>query len=194
MGGSSWRGTVGFVAAGLELAEQVAAGEIPRPDRIYVGTGTMGTAVGIALGLAIAEFDTEVHAVRASVTEITNEHLMQNLADKTVMMMRTLDDTDKHQTAKQFFRRGLRTFDAGSGRSHCIRERTARYRTGIDLHRQSDGSAARGLAGTGKRGTQYAFLEYLLRDAGNGTDGSPAGRAIVTGRISKVFRVSRPGY
>jgi D-cysteine desulfhydrase len=84
MGGSSWRGTVGFVAAGLELAEQVAAGEIPRPDRIYVGTGTMGTAVGMALGLAIAEFDTEVHAVRASVTEITNEHLMQNLADKTV--------------------------------------------------------------------------------------------------------------
>jgi D-cysteine desulfhydrase len=93
-GGSSWRGTVGFVAAGLELADQVAAGEIPQPDRIYVGTGTMGTAIGIALGLAIAGLDTEVHAVRASVTEITNEHLMQNLADKTVMMMRTLDDTE----------------------------------------------------------------------------------------------------
>lgn len=93
MGGSSWRGTVGFVAAGLELAEQVAAGEIGKPDRIYVGTGTMGTAVGIALGLAIAQLDTEIHAVRASATDITNEYLMQKLTDKTALMMRRLDDS-----------------------------------------------------------------------------------------------------
>ncbi|TDJ35526.1 MAG: pyridoxal-phosphate dependent enzyme [Gammaproteobacteria bacterium] len=93
MGGSSWRGTVGFVAAGLELAEQIAVGEISKPDRIYVATGTMGTAIGIALGLAIADLDTEVHAVRASDTAITNEHLMKNLTDKTVSMMRQLDDS-----------------------------------------------------------------------------------------------------
>lgn len=93
MGGSSWRGTVGFVAAGLELAAQIAKGEIDRPDRIYVGTGTMGTAIGIALGLAVAQLDTEVHAVRASVTDITNEHLMQKLSEKTVTMMRRLDDS-----------------------------------------------------------------------------------------------------
>lgn len=93
MGGSSWRGTVGFVAAGLELADQVAAGEVEKPDRVYVGTGTMGTAAGIALGLAIAGLDTEVHAVRASVTDITNEHLMKKLTAKTVTMMRRLDDS-----------------------------------------------------------------------------------------------------
>jgi len=91
MGASSWRGTIGFVAAGLELAEQIATGEISKPDRIYVGTGTMGTAVGIALGLAIAELDTEVHAVRVSVTAITNDRLLQNLTEKTVTMMRRLD-------------------------------------------------------------------------------------------------------
>jgi D-cysteine desulfhydrase len=93
MGGSSWHGTVGFVAAGLELAAQIAKGEIGKPDRIYVGTGTMGTAIGIALGLAIAELDTEVHAVRASVTDITNEKLMNKLSEKTVTMMRRLDDS-----------------------------------------------------------------------------------------------------
>lgn len=93
MGGSSWRGTVGFVAAGLELAWQIEKGQLAKPHRIYVGTGTMGTAVGIALGLAIAELDTEVHAVRASVTDITNEHLMNKLAEKTVTMMRRLDDS-----------------------------------------------------------------------------------------------------
>jgi D-cysteine desulfhydrase len=57
MGGSSWLGTVGFVAAGLELAEQINSGEIQAPDKLYVGAGTMGTAVGIALGLAIAKSD-----------------------------------------------------------------------------------------------------------------------------------------
>ena len=93
MGGSSWSGTVGFVAAGLELVEQIAAGEISKPDRIYVATGTMGTAIGIALGLAIAELDTEVHAVRASATEITDDHLMTKLTEKTVSMMRRLDES-----------------------------------------------------------------------------------------------------
>jgi len=68
MGGSSWLGTVGFVAAGLELSAQIENKEIPLPDRLYVGSGTMGTAVGLALGLAIAELETEVHAVRVSDT------------------------------------------------------------------------------------------------------------------------------
>lgn len=91
MGVSSWRGTIGFVAAGLELAQQIAAGEVSKPDRIYVGTGTMGTAVGLSLGLAAAGVDTEVHAVRVSDTVITNERAMDKLTRKTVTMMRRLD-------------------------------------------------------------------------------------------------------
>lgn len=93
MGGSSWLGTMGFVAAGLELADQVANRDIPLPDRLYVGTGTMGTAVGIALGLAIAGLRTEVNAVRVSDTSIMNEKMMRMLLDKTAAMMRGLDET-----------------------------------------------------------------------------------------------------
>ena len=117
LGGSSWRGTVGFVAAGLELAEQIAAGEIAKPDRIYVGTGTMGTAIGMALGLAIAELDTEVHAVRASVTAITNDRLMQNLSEKTVAMMRRLDDSVPADLASRTNIR-LRNSFFGGGYAH----------------------------------------------------------------------------
>lgn len=124
MGGSSWRGTVGFVAAGLELAEQVATGEIEKPDRIYVGTGTMGTAVGIALGLAIAELDTEVHAVRASVTDITNEYLMQKLTDKTALMMRRLDDSVPADLGKRT-RIRLRNGFFGEGYGHTTLEADA---------------------------------------------------------------------
>ena len=34
-------------------ADQIAQGEISKPDRIYVGTGTMGTAIGIALAYVL---------------------------------------------------------------------------------------------------------------------------------------------
>ena len=84
-------GTVGFVAAGLELAAQIESGEIAAPDKLYVGTGTMGTAVGIALGLAIAGLNTEVNAVRVSDPSIMNAKATQSLLNKTVLMMRRLD-------------------------------------------------------------------------------------------------------
>jgi len=91
MGGSSWLGTVGFVAAGMELANQIGRHKIPLPKRIYVGTGTMGTAVGIALGLALAELHIDVHAVRVSDTSITNKPALDGLLNKTAHMMRRLD-------------------------------------------------------------------------------------------------------
>lgn len=91
MGGSSWLGTIGFVAAGLELAAQVQRGDLDLPDRIYVGSGTMGTAVGIALGLAAAGTPAEVHAVRVSDVSITNAAAMNRLLGKTAAMMRHYD-------------------------------------------------------------------------------------------------------
>lgn len=91
MGGSSWLGSVGFVAAGLELADQIARGEVPLPRRLYVGAGTMGTAVGIALGLALAGLDVEVHAVRVSDEAISNETALRLLLHKTAMMLRRND-------------------------------------------------------------------------------------------------------
>jgi len=93
MGGSSWLGTIGFVAAGLELAAQIERQEIPRPDKLYVGAGTMGTAVGLALGLTIAGLSTQVQAVRVSDTSIANEKAMLALLSKTADMMRRLDDS-----------------------------------------------------------------------------------------------------
>jgi 1-aminocyclopropane-1-carboxylate deaminase/D-cysteine desulfhydrase-like pyridoxal-dependent ACC family enzyme len=101
MGGSSWLGTVGFVAAGLELAAQIKGGEIPQPDSLYVGSGTMGTAVGIALGLAIAGLETDIQAIRVSDTSITNERALNRLLNKTVAMMHDLDPTVPAELARQ---------------------------------------------------------------------------------------------
>lgn len=63
-GGSSWLGTAGFVAAGLELAGQVAAGLSGPPDRIYLPCGTMGSVAGLAMGLRIAGLPTTVVGVK----------------------------------------------------------------------------------------------------------------------------------
>lgn len=92
MGGSSWLGAVGLVNAGLELAEQVATGIVAAPDRLYVATGTMGTAAGLAIGLALAELPTEVQAVRVSDPEIMNEEALHRLIGKTALMLRRIDD------------------------------------------------------------------------------------------------------
>ncbi len=63
-GGSSALGTVGFVNAAFELAEQVKAGVAPIPDRVYVAFGSMGSVVGLALGFAALGWPTRVVAVR----------------------------------------------------------------------------------------------------------------------------------
>lgn len=65
-GGTTPRGDAGFVNAGLELAEQVRAGAMPKPDVIYVPLGTGGSAAGIALGVSLAGLDTRVIAVRVA--------------------------------------------------------------------------------------------------------------------------------
>lgn len=65
-GGSSARGDLGLVAGALELAEQVRAGALPEPARIFVAVGTGGTLAGLALGLRLAGLRTRVVGVLVS--------------------------------------------------------------------------------------------------------------------------------
>lgn len=90
-GGSNWLGAVGFVAAGLELAAQIAAGEMSAPDRVYVANGTMATAAGLALGLALAGLPTAVHAVSVTERFVSSPVAMQRLIAKTATLLHALD-------------------------------------------------------------------------------------------------------
>ncbi len=65
-GGTSPLGNLAYVNAALELGAQVEAGLLPAPDVIVVALGTMGTAVGLALGLELVPFDSSLVAVRVS--------------------------------------------------------------------------------------------------------------------------------
>ncbi|MEM7433262.1 MAG: pyridoxal-phosphate dependent enzyme [Pseudomonadota bacterium] len=91
MGGSNWLGTIGFVNAGLELFTQYEAMRAPPPDRIYIANGTMGSAAGLALGLALAGASTQVHAVRVTHDFVANETLLTQLLEKAVKMLRRYD-------------------------------------------------------------------------------------------------------
>jgi len=53
-GGSSPVGTLGYVEVALELAEQVAAGQLPEPGTVVVPLGSGGTTAGLVLGLRLA--------------------------------------------------------------------------------------------------------------------------------------------
>ncbi|MGI9235009.1 MAG: 1-aminocyclopropane-1-carboxylate deaminase/D-cysteine desulfhydrase [Woeseiaceae bacterium] len=93
MGGSSWLGAVGFVNAGLELANQIESDCIVAPHRIYIANGTMGSCVGLALGLALAELPTELHAIRVVDDRFATPRGFQRLLRKTAMMLHSLDPT-----------------------------------------------------------------------------------------------------
>ncbi len=62
-GGSDPLGTLGWVQAGLEIAEAVAEGRLNRPPRVWVPSGSGGTAAGLWLGLALGGLVVELHAV-----------------------------------------------------------------------------------------------------------------------------------
>jgi D-cysteine desulfhydrase len=62
-GGTGAVGNLGFVSAGLELAEQVRAREIPAPALLFLPVGSGGSVAGVALGLRLAGLTTRVVGV-----------------------------------------------------------------------------------------------------------------------------------
>jgi D-cysteine desulfhydrase len=53
-GGATPDGALGYVSAALELAQQVAAGELEAPRRVFVGVGSTCTSAGLLVGFAHA--------------------------------------------------------------------------------------------------------------------------------------------
>jgi len=62
-GASTALGCLGFVVAGLELAAQIDAGELPAPETIFITAGSAGSSAGLALGLALAGRAARLHLV-----------------------------------------------------------------------------------------------------------------------------------
>jgi 1-aminocyclopropane-1-carboxylate deaminase/D-cysteine desulfhydrase-like pyridoxal-dependent ACC family enzyme len=92
-GGSSPRGVIGFINAMLEFREQVLNGEIPEPDYIYVASGTMGTAIGLQMGLKLAKLNSRLVSVRVTGENFVNEQRMLGLIGKVNAFLHSMDGT-----------------------------------------------------------------------------------------------------
>jgi D-cysteine desulfhydrase len=93
LGGTCWLGCVGFVAAGLELAQQIAAGLLPKPSRIYMAAGTTGSVAGLISGLAAAGLDTQVFAIQVADNPFASKTKLCKLLTKLQILLRRFDAT-----------------------------------------------------------------------------------------------------
>lgn len=87
-GGSSPLGAIGFVEAGLELGDQVIAGELPAPSHAVVALGSGGTAAGLMLGLRLAGLRTRVTAVLVNDKLRLDPRFLARLARRSHRLLR----------------------------------------------------------------------------------------------------------
>ncbi|QBJ97229.1 pyridoxal-phosphate dependent enzyme [Rhodococcus sp. ABRD24] len=87
-GGSSPVGALGYVEAGLEIAAQVEAGDIPEPAHVVAAVGSGGTAAGLLLGLRLAGLRTGVVAVVVNDTLPLGPREIRDLAGRTETLLR----------------------------------------------------------------------------------------------------------
>ncbi len=90
-GASTSVGTLGFVNAAFELKQQVEAGIMPEPDKIFCAAGSSGTAAGLALGCQLAGLKTKVVAAQVSMEMFASTKKVVSLARQTLQLMQHHD-------------------------------------------------------------------------------------------------------
>jgi D-cysteine desulfhydrase len=87
-GGSNAFGALGYVETALEIADQVARGELPEPATVVVPIGSGGTAAGLALGLRLAGLRSRVFGVVVNDTFPLDAPVIARLANRTADLLR----------------------------------------------------------------------------------------------------------
>ena len=124
IGGSSPLGNLGFVNAAFELDRQISAGELPEPDRLYIPMGTMGSAVGLSIGLRAAGRKTLVVAVRASNLGTSSAARFRQLFERTVAYLVERDPTFPHL---EFSQAGVELDGSELGGGYAVPTNRARH-------------------------------------------------------------------
>ncbi|HEX5179540.1 MAG TPA: pyridoxal-phosphate dependent enzyme [Gemmatimonadaceae bacterium] len=166
-GGASPIGMLGAVNAGLELAAQVARGEMPAPAYVVLPLGTGGTAAGLALGFAIAELDAQVAAVRVVPRIMANRWRVRRLAGRCARLIERVSGNRVPRVP----RRGIRVlhdyyggaYGRPLGAAREVRERFERL-TGVVLD-ETYGAKAFAAAVDLAQKTNAPTLYWLTFDA-----------------------------
>jgi D-cysteine desulfhydrase len=86
-GASTPMANLGYVGAAFELADQVARGELPRPDLIVVAAGSGGTVAALSLGCMLLGWPTQVVGVRITERIACNRATMRLLIESTAAFL-----------------------------------------------------------------------------------------------------------
>jgi len=86
-GGSNPYGALGYVETALELAGQVARGELPEPATVVVPIGSGGTAAGLALGLRLAGLRSRVFGAVVNDSFPLDAPVIARLANQTAELL-----------------------------------------------------------------------------------------------------------
>jgi D-cysteine desulfhydrase len=86
-GGSNPFGAVAYVEVALEIAAQVAAGELPEPGTVVVPVGSGGTVAGLALGLREAGLRSRVLGIVVNDSLPLDAGAMSALATRTARLL-----------------------------------------------------------------------------------------------------------
>lgn len=81
---------LGYVDAMYELAAQVERGELPRPDKIVLPTGSSGTLAALAIGCAMLDWPTEIVGVRITAAIACNRVTINFIIRRTLALLRKL--------------------------------------------------------------------------------------------------------
>jgi D-cysteine desulfhydrase len=100
-GGATPIGAFGALSAALELAEQIAAGAAPPPQRIVLAVGSTCTTAGLLAGLFVAHAVGAwrwplpvVHAVRVTPWPVTSRAVIVHLAMRTLARLAAVGGPD----------------------------------------------------------------------------------------------------
>jgi D-cysteine desulfhydrase len=152
-GGSSPVGTLGYVSAGLELAEQIAAGALPVPDLVYAPLGSGGTVAGLMIGLRLAGLATKVVGVQVVPAPWVTVGATLRLANRTAALLA------RHDVKPGRFTRGDLRFVAdqlgpgyGSTTDAATRAVARAAQAGVPLETTYSGKALAALLADGERG------------------------------------------
>lgn len=125
LGGSTPYGVLGMVNAGMELARQIRAGELPPPSRVVVALGSGGTMAGLALGLALEELDVAVIGVQVTPAIVANRSRVQRLVARTARLIERVTHEQVRRPASRLLGVARGAYGGAYGRPVPSAERAA---------------------------------------------------------------------
>jgi len=114
---------VGYARAAFELAEQVAAGELPEPSHVVVALGSGGTAAGLLAGLRLSGLRSRLLCVLVSDVIRMNARSVARLARRTLRLLNAHGTTRAADPLQGTLRVEPRWLGRGYGHSTPAAER-----------------------------------------------------------------------